>query len=70
MPGRMTSPAALAAKIQSKSVPITESGCWIWGGAVTDGGYGKLKYRTRWTRAHRASYEIFGNYIHDSLGAR
>ena len=36
------------------------SGCWLWKGPFFEfrGGYGKLKMRGKWHRAHRAFYMI------------
>jgi hypothetical protein len=34
------------------------TGCWNWTGALTDGGYGKVKIDRRTLRAHRAIYEL------------
>lgn len=41
---------------------VSESGCWIWGGAVAPNGYGKVKgpdcARSPW-QAHRAFFWLF-----------
>ena len=29
-------------RIESKSIPIPESGCWIWEGAINEDGYGRF----------------------------
>jgi hypothetical protein len=53
----------LARKIDENSIPITESGCWLWTGDVDKGGYGRLSYYSEgkrvFIRAHRASFLVF-----------
>lgn len=41
--------------------PVTESGCWIWMGYLSEGGYGRYcpEWKTSPLYAHRVSYEIF-----------
>lgn len=41
------------------SLPVTETGCWIWLGPVNDDGYGTVKINRRTCSAHRVSYETF-----------
>src|SRR3990172_9099629 len=43
-----------------KYEPITETGCWIWLGAVDTCGYGMVRDNSlrRNKRAHRVSYEL------------
>lgn len=46
------------AVVPEKSVmPLTESGCWIWMGALNDQGYGKLVRNGKYWRAHRWIYQ-------------
>lgn len=40
-----------------KKVTVCESGCWLWGGVVTRGGYGMFWPDETGTPAHRWSYE-------------
>lgn len=48
--------------IDQNSVPVTETGCWIWLGAVMRSGYGCCRNTT----AHKLSYESFvGPVPHD-----
>jgi DNA-binding CsgD family transcriptional regulator len=44
--------------IEARSIPVTESGCWIWEGS-TSAGYGDLTFERKHWRAHRLSYEAF-----------
>lgn len=39
------------------SMPVTESGCWIWLGAANADGYGSIDIGDKSMRAHRASWE-------------
>ena len=41
---------------------VTESGCWIWLGAL-DGGYGVFSLDGRKDRANRAAYKLFKGAI-------
>lgn len=44
--------------IFERSIPVTESGCWLWMRSLS-AGYGDFRYRGQHLRAHRASYEAF-----------
>ena len=46
-------------RIEDNSIPITESGCWIWIYGKTSRGYGTLKINGKQIYAHRASYKEF-----------
>jgi hypothetical protein len=46
-------------RIEDRTEIITESGCWIWMGAVNHKGYGKLRRDNRNLGAHKLSYEEF-----------
>lgn len=43
--------------------PEPMSGCWIWMGSRTNGGYGKLRLNGRSQFAHRVSYELHHSAI-------
>jgi HNH endonuclease len=43
-------------RLMSKVVQVTESGCWIWMGALNWAGYGMFWHEGRFVRAHRISY--------------
>jgi hypothetical protein len=46
-------------RIEKNSEPITECGCWVWMGAVTNAGYGVCSNGKKTAQAHRVSYEAF-----------
>lgn len=51
--------------IENRCEKITESGCWVWMGALSSMGYGNFR-RTRKEptySAHRAAYEVFNGPI-------
>lgn len=41
--------------------------CWIWTGARTDSGYGRIKVNGRYHRAHRVSYEMYIGPVPEGL---
>ena len=53
--------------IQDSSIPITESGCWIWLRGSSGQDYGGLQYGSEWVRAHRASWLAFKGEIPEGL---
>ena len=55
----------LQQKVRDNSVPVTESGCWLWLGRLMKNGYGAASrpYRT----AHRLSYVAFKGAIPKDL---
>jgi hypothetical protein len=42
--------------IQSRSMPVTESGCWLWTGKTNQNGYGELRQNKKVIMAHRFSW--------------
>lgn len=44
---------------ESKIMPITETGCWIWTGSLNKTGYGQFGVGGKAVLAHRMSYELF-----------
>jgi hypothetical protein len=53
----------LQQKIETYSVPVPESGCWLWTRAVNQDGYGRVSARGKYLSAHRVSYEVFKGEI-------
>jgi len=45
--------------IEQWSIPEPNSGCWLWIGALTGGGYGTLSIGRKLWLAHRLSYRVF-----------
>ena len=50
-------------------MPLTESGCWIWMGYISEGGYGRFcpKFKMIPLYAHRVSYEMRHGPIPDGM---
>lgn len=60
--------AAQKRLLQEKNYTVDRvTGCWIWGGGVSNDGYGKLKRLGKTLRAHRFFYERFVGKIPDRL---
>lgn len=49
--------------IESHSIPVTESGCWLWLGSLNANGYGRIKIDGLCTSAHRASFLAHGGVL-------
>lgn len=45
-------------RLLSKCIPEPNSGCWLWIGAMHEGGYGRVRYHNRTLPAHRVSYMV------------
>jgi hypothetical protein len=45
-------------RFEQKYIPEPNSGCWLWIGAITPFGYGKIYYDGRYKYSHRLSYEM------------
>ena len=59
---------SLPNKLDSKIERITESGCWIWMGALSRNGYGNIHLRPLGNVvAHRHVYSILGGIVPASL---
>jgi len=50
-------------RFESKIIRITETGCWIWIGAISSNGYGSFQYMGKRMGAHVASFLIFNGEI-------
>jgi len=48
-------------------IPVTESGCWLWTGALNPNGYGNATIKTKSTYAHRAFYELHVGKIPEGM---
>ena len=48
---------AESCRFDAKWVPEPNSGCWLWFGASSSWGYGNVRLRGRYLRAHRVSWE-------------
>ena len=57
----------LAERIADLSIPVTESGCIVWAGALNDNGYGRIKVRGVFRRVHRIAWELVNGMISDGL---
>ena len=42
--------------VEARSIPVTETGCWLWLGCVDGCGYGMATIARKGFRAHRASW--------------
>lgn len=54
-------------RISTKIMPVTESGCWIWLGSCTPGGYGKSRWMLRDQYIHRITFQFFIGPIQEGL---
>lgn len=44
-------------RFEAKFIPVPESGCWLWLGALGRKGYGRFHYKGRNVIAHRLAYK-------------
>ena len=51
--------STMTEKIFKNWEPLTESGCWVWLGACTAGGYGTISINKKTFYAHRLFYEFY-----------
>lgn len=56
-------PAAIQAKIDARSIPVPECGCWIWLGGLGWGHYGKMTINQKSVGAHCASWLVYRGEI-------
>jgi hypothetical protein len=55
-------------RILKHSEPITEVGCWVWMGAVSNAGYGLCaSEKNKISSAHRVAYEAFVGKIPEGM---
>src|SRR5438132_887862 len=43
--------------LEARYEPEPNSGCWLWTGILSYGGYGRVKFKGKHYAAHRVSYE-------------
>jgi hypothetical protein len=48
----------LEARLDKWSIPVTESGCWIWIGHDNPGGYGAVRVGRKMLKAHRVAWMV------------
>jgi hypothetical protein len=55
--------------IDQYSMPVTESGCWIWLGTMHAAGYGDIRHKREFgmTRAHRLSWAAYRGAIPEGM---
>ena len=59
MPNQYTvNPRTVLERIESRCIPIPESGCWIWEGATDSDGYGHIKVDGIVRRVYVVLYEL------------
>lgn len=54
-------------RFDEKHIPVPESGCWLWIGAINPGGYGQFWFNGKLIQAHLFSYEQKHGQIPDGL---
>lgn len=57
----------LPERIQAKITPVTESGCWLWMGAIGTGGYARVFWQGKNSTAHRVVYQLLRGPISKAL---
>jgi hypothetical protein len=55
------------ARFEAKYIPEPNSGCWVWTGALSTGGYGMFRKDGKTYQAHRLSYELYKDRISTRL---
>ena len=51
----------------SRTIPVTESGCWIWEGRLSPDGYAQTELMNGNRRVHRILYEVYRGPIPQGL---
>lgn len=57
----------IAIRLERNSIPEPNSGCRIWIGSVTSGGYGNVGVERSTKRAHRVAWELVHGTVPDNL---
>ena len=58
----------LRESFDEKWIPVPESGCWLWVGAIGADGYGSIRAKGKTCRAHRVSWELHCGPIPEGEG--
>jgi len=61
---------SLRERFSNKYISLTESGCWVWIGSLTNGGYGRIREGSTGSKtilAHRASWQLHNGEIPKDL---
>ena len=58
----------LLERFEAKYIPESNSGCWLWTAAKTQGGYGSFRYRGKTINAHRAAWLLLRGPIPEHPG--
>ena len=58
---------SLRERFEEKYIPEPNSGCWLWLGALCNGGYGNIRNQGFIKSAHRISYEMYKGIIPEGL---
>lgn len=59
--------SSLHDRLAAYTMPVTESGCWIWIGSLNKGGYGQINVDHTMINAHRASWVVHRGSIPDGM---
>lgn len=54
-------------RFEKHYVPVPESGCWLWVGAIQENGYGRFYIDGKMVQAHRYAYEQKHGLIPEGL---
>ena len=57
----------MESRLLAKISPEPNSGCWLWEGALSGGGYGRIFHDGKARQAHRVAYEMFSGPIPEGL---
>lgn len=53
----------LPERLQKKIIPEPNSGCWLWTGALTHDGYGRIRVQGKQKLIHRVVFEFYKGSI-------
>lgn len=66
----ISQPEQFFSHFDDKIIPISESGCWVWTGTLTDTGYGEVKVSGIKSLAHRIAYTCAKGLIPEGMMVR